>query len=141
MEQIGFVKRIIGNDIELEVRRVSACGGGGCSSCSSSCEVAPHNIVLPNKLNAKVGDFVEVKGEVKNILKYAFIVYMIPFASIILGIVLGNLYFKSKGYSAYEIYSFLSGIVFLIISYFIIKLIDRKISKKDETVISIVRIL
>ncbi len=140
MEQVGFVKKVIGDKIELEVRRVSGCGSG-CNSCSSSCEVAPHNIILPNKLNAKVGDFVEVKGEVGNILKYTFIVYMIPFAAVILGIILGNSYFKNNGYSAYELLSFLTGIIFLALSYFIIKIIDNRISKKNESVISAVRIL
>lgn len=140
MEQIGFVRKINGDMIELEVRRVSGCGGG-CSSCSSSCEVEPHIINMKNNLNAKVGDFVEVKGEVKNILKYTFIVYMIPFAATILGIILGNYFFKSKGYSAYEIFSFLTGLVFLFISFFIIKLIDKQIANKGETPISLVRIL
>ena len=32
MEQVGFVRKIDGNNMELEVRRVSACGGGGCNS-------------------------------------------------------------------------------------------------------------
>lgn len=140
MEQVGIVKKVVGNNVELEVRRVSACGSG-CNTCSSSCEVAPHIIVLPNKLNAKVGDYVEVKGEVANILKYTFIVYMIPFASIILGIILGNSYFKNRGYAAYELLSFLTGIIFLALSYFIIKFIDKGISEKKQSVISIIRIL
>ena len=96
---------------------------------------------MPNKLNAKVGDFVEVKGEVKNILKYTFIVYMIPFAAMIIGIILGNYFFKNRGYSSFEILSFITGIGFLLVSFFIVKLIDNKIANKGESVLSLIRIL
>lgn len=96
---------------------------------------------MKNNLNAKEGDFIEVKGEVANILKYTFIVYMIPFAATILGIVLGNYFFKNQGYANYEILSFLTGVVFLAISFFIVKLIDKRIANKGESAISLVRIL
>lgn len=140
MEQVGFVKKIEGSNIELEVRRISGCGGG-CNNCSSSCEVTPHIITVPNKLNAKVGDFVELKGEARNILKYVLIVYMIPFVIFIMGIILGNSIFKAIGFSSYEILSFFTGIIFLIISFFFVRLIDKKIAEKKETVISAIRIL
>ncbi|MBC8590426.1 SoxR reducing system RseC family protein [Wansuia hejianensis] len=140
MDQIGFVRKANGENIELEVRRVSGCGGG-CSTCSSNCEVAPHIVTLPNELNAKVGDFVEIKGNTKNILKYTFIVYMVPFVLFIIGIVLGNMVFKDMGISSYEILSFLMGVVFLGLSFIVVKLIDKRIEKKRETSISVVRIL
>lgn len=140
MEQIGFVRNIIDDKLELEVRRVSGCGEN-CKGCGSSCDIPPHVIIIPNKLNAKIGDFVELKGESKKILKYALIVYMIPFIFLIGGIVLGSNYFKERGNSNYEILGFLVGLVFIVISYFIVKIIDKRISKKDEESISLVKIL
>jgi|SRR5699024_5687392 len=140
MEQIGFVRRVHGYDMELEVRRASACGGG-CSSCGGSCEVEAHIITIPNELDAKVGDFVELKGEAKNILKYTFIVYMIPFITFIVGIVLVNSIFKGRGYANYELLSFLMGIVSLAIAFLFVKIIDSRIAKKNESVISAIRIL
>lgn len=140
MEQVGFVRRIHGDKAELEVRRISGCGGG-CSSCASHCESPPHIIILPNKLNAKVGDFVELKGETKNILKYALIVYMIPIAFLIIGIALGTNIFKERGYSSFEVLGFLVGVVFLVISYFVVRLIDKRIAKRGENSIHMMKIL
>lgn len=140
MEQVGFVRRILDDKVELEVRRISGCGGG-CSSCSSHCDSPPHIITLPNKLNAKVGDFVELKGETKRILKYALIVYIIPIVFLILGIALGTNYFEEIGNTNYEILGFLIGIIFLVISYLLVKLIDRRIAKRGENAIQMMRIL
>lgn len=140
MDQIGYVTKVQGENIELEVKRISACGDN-CKSCGGSCDVKPHIIVLPNKINAKVGDFVEVSAESKNILKYMAIVYMIPFAFFIVGIALGNNIFKSMGNPNYEILSFLTGMISLIISFFIVRIIDKSIAKKGHSDISATRIL
>ena len=141
MEQVGFVRKIDGNNMELEVRRVSACGGGGCNSCSGSCEVAPHIITVPNKLNAKVGDFVEIQGNAKNILKFTALVYMVPLFFLIAGIAVGNMIFKGGGYSNYEILSFITGVAFLLVSLFLVKLVDKRIAHKKVSTLSVTRIL
>ncbi|MDR7869857.1 MAG: SoxR reducing system RseC family protein [Tissierellaceae bacterium] len=140
MEQVGIVKEVKGNDVVLEVRRVSACGTN-CGSCSASCEVAPHFVTINNKVNAKLGDMVEIKGETKKILKYTFIIYIVPLVFLILGIALGNQYFQSRGFENYEVLSFLAGIFSLVISFLVLKLIDNNVAKNNEVVLSISRII
>lgn len=140
MDQVGFVRKIDGSNMELEVRRLSGCGGG-CSSCSASCDAPAHVITIENQLDAKVGDFVEIKGHSRNILMYTSIVYMVPLAFLILGIALGNNIFKSKGYSNYELLSFLTGMISLAISLLIVKFVDKRISNKRNSTLSITRIL
>lgn len=139
MEQVGFVRKTVKDRAELEVRRVSGCGG--CKGCAASCEVKTHVITLKNNLNAKVGDLVELEGEPKNILKYAFIAYMIPFIFLIVGIFAGSSYFKAHGNPNYEILSFLVGLVSLVVSYFVVKLFDKRIAENDEDAIRMTRIL
>lgn len=140
MDQVGIVKEVKNGDVVLEVRRVSACGAS-CGSCSSACEVAPHFLTLKNEVNAKLGDIVEIKGEAKKILKYTFVIYIVPLIFLILGIGLGNVYFKGNGYANYELLSFLSGIISIGISLLILKQVDNKVSKNDEVILSISRIL
>lgn len=140
MEQIGFVRNIIDGKVELEIRRVSGCGDN-CKGCGSSCDIPAHIVTLPNKINANIGDFVEIKGEPKKLLKYVLIAYMVPFMFLIAGIVVGNNYFKSIGNPNYELLSFLTGVISITISYFFIRIIDKRISKKDEQSISLVKIL
>lgn len=140
MEQVGFVRNIVDGKLELEIKRVSGCGDN-CKGCGSSCDIPAHIITMPNKINAKIGDFVEIKGEPKKLLKYAMIVYMVPFIFLIAGIVIGSSYFKGKGNENYELLSFLTGLVAITMSYFFIRIIDKRISKKDEQSISLIKIL
>lgn len=140
MDQVGIVKDVKGSDVVLEVRRVSACGTH-CGSCAASCEVAPHMLTMKNIVDAKIGDVVEIKGEAKKILKYTFLIYIVPLVFLVIGIALGNGYFKGMGYENYELLSFLTGIFGLAISYLLLKLIDNKMAKKNEVILSISRIL
>lgn len=140
MQQIGKVKEIKGNDAVLEVRRASACGTN-CGACSSSCEVVPHLVTIRNRVNAKPGDIVEIIGETKQILKYTFIIYIVPLVFLIMGIVFGNGYFKSMGFENFEGLSFLTGILFLAVSLLLLKLIDNSIARKNEVILSISRVL
>ena len=101
MEQVGYVRKIIDDKAEVEVKRISSCGGG-CSSCGGSCNVPSIIVVMNNLIDAEVGDYVEIKAKSKNIIKYALIVYMIPFVMLILGITLGMSLFQSMNISNYE---------------------------------------
>lgn len=119
MEQIGYVKRTFDDMAEVEVRRISSCGGGW-GSCGG-CDTPSIVVSLKNSIEAKEGDYVEIKGKANKIIKYALIMYMIPFTMLILGILLGIALFKSRGIANYEGYGFLIGLVFLIISFLIVK--------------------
>lgn len=140
MEQVGFVRKIKDDKMELEVRRGSAWGGG-CNDCGGSCDEDAHIIVIPNELNAKVGDFVELQAEVGNLLKYTFIIYMIPFIFLVGGIFVGNFLFRNSNTDSREMLSFISGLISVGISLLILKLMDIKASKKDDGTIKAVRIL
>ena len=140
MEQIGIVKEVKGSDVVLEVRRASACGTH-CASCSSSCEVAPHLLTVDNRVNAELGDIVQIQAEAKKILKYTFLIYIVPLVFLITGIALGNGYFKGRGFENYELLSFLTGIGGLAISYLVLKLIDNSVAKKDDIVLTISKII
>ena len=140
MARIGFVRKIEEGKMELEVRRASGWGSK-CKECSSSCEVVPHIVVISNDLDAKVGDFVEVRAEVSNLLKYTFILYMIPFIFLIGGIFIGNFIFRNIDIDNREILIFLSGLVAVAISLLILKSMDKKAANKDDGTIRATRIL
>lgn len=141
MEQVGFVKNIYENKAEVEVRRISSCGGG-CKSCAGSCDSPNHSVILLNNIGAKVGDLVEIQAVAKDILKYTMIAYMIPFSMLLLGIIGGIKILQYKGVVNYEPLSFLIGIVFLALGYLIVKIFDNKIgSKEDRTIMVMTRII
>ena len=140
MEQIGYVRKIIDDRVEVEVKRISGCGGG-CSSCGGSCHVPSMIIDVDNSIEAKVGDYVEIVAKSKNIIQYALIVYMIPFTMLILGIILGTNLLQSINISNYEVYGFIIGIMFLGISYLIVRRIDKYIENKHQNTMKMVRII
>src|SRR5690554_1295605 len=110
MNQIGFVTKTFKDKAQLEVKRPSACGN--CKACgASSCDTDGHLVTIKNKLNVQEGDYVELTAVSSNLIKFISIVYMIPFAFLILGILLGNNYFQ--GNNNQEILSFLVGMVAL----------------------------
>jgi sigma-E factor negative regulatory protein RseC len=139
MEQIGFVKNISKGKAEVEVKRISGCGGG-CKSCGG-CDTPSHTVFVKNNINAEIGDTVEIKGETKNILKYTLIVYMIPFVMLIIGITLGMKILKNLEVSNQEPLSFLIGLVFLALGYFIVKIFDKRIEEEDDNTITMTRII
>lgn len=142
MEQVGVIKKTTGNMAVVEVIRFSGCGGN-CKSCGGSCsaESATLTVTIKNDIGAKEGDLVEIKARPKKILKYTFIVYMIPFIMLLMGIFIGVNYFQSIGKSNYEILGIGVGMVFLAASFVIMRVVDNYINRRDENPLEITRIL
>ncbi|HHV27756.1 SoxR reducing system RseC family protein [Anaerosalibacter bizertensis] len=141
MDQVGLVTKIKDDNIaEVKIKRMTACGDS-CESCSGICHVPGIVITVPNTLNANVGDEIELRAKGESILKYAMITYMIPFCMLLIGIFASMYIFKSMGIKSYENYSFLVGLVFLAISYVILRKIDKKIEKTNNLSFEMVKIL
>ncbi len=140
MEQIGFVVNTREDMAKVIVGRASACGEN-CASCGSSCNMQEVSLEIKNTLGAKPGDYVELKAQTSQILKSAVIVYLFPLLAMILGIISGIKIFKSAGYSNYETYGFVVGLVFLGLSYIILKAVDKKVKKNNKVIIEMTRII
>ncbi|WP_425446016.1 SoxR reducing system RseC family protein [Dethiothermospora halolimnae] len=140
MEQIGYVSKIDGDKAQVDVRRVSSCGEK-CASCGSSCNIPATRVTLKNTVDAKEGDFVEIEMETSYVIKSAYIVYAIPLILMILGIGIGIYGFKALGFASYEILSFSTGLIALIISFFVLRKIDKKIQKENKSAFKMTRIL
>ncbi|MCR2042537.1 SoxR reducing system RseC family protein [Anaerosalibacter massiliensis] len=140
MDQVGLVTEIKDDMAEVEIKRMTACGHS-CHSCSGTCRVPGIKITVPNILNASAGDYIELRAKGESILKYAIITYMIPFFMLLLGIFASMYIFKSMGIKSYENYSFLVGLIFLAISYMILRKIDKKVKETNNLSFEMVKIL
>ncbi|MEJ8554210.1 SoxR reducing system RseC family protein [Tepidibacter sp. Z1-5] len=130
MENIGKIIETKDNFAKLEVRRTSACGEK-CSSCKGGCSTTGIYINIDNTINAKPGDFVKIETETKSIMKVAFIVYLFPLFMLILGIFSSSFIYKQFNITfSSEIFSFLVGLLFMGVSYIIIKIIDLMYQSK-----------
>ena len=64
---------------------------------------------------------------------------MIPFAFLILGIVVGNSLFSGIDSTNNELMIFGMGILFLAVSLVVVRIIDKVFEKKDESIIVMTR--
>lgn len=139
MDKIGLVSNVEDGFAEVEVRRISGCGGG-CKTCSG-CDTPSIKVKLSNDINAKTGDFVELQAHTKRVLKFTLIMYLVPFSMFLLGIVFGVNILEKNNVQAYELYGFLIGLISLTLSIFVLRLIDRYAGRKKITTIVMKRIV
>ncbi len=91
MIQIGRILSVKNGMAYMEVSRKGACGSA-CATCSSSaCESKSEFISVPNDLNAKEGDSVELFVNDHFVLNSIYKVYGIPLVFFLLAIGLGQL--------------------------------------------------
>ena len=74
-------------------------------------------------------------------IKFAAIIYLIPLVMFLIGIVSGISIFKSFDIVNYEVLGFLLGLLFLLLSVIILRIIDKRPENKKELTIEIEKIL
>lgn len=140
MDQIGYVVDTKDEIAVVDVRRTSACGDN-CNSCGGGCNIPAMRVEIKNTIQAKVGNFVEIEMETKSLMKSAFIAYIIPLVMLIGGIAGGIYIFQSMGYTNYESLGFITGLVFLAISYYMLRAIDNIIKNRNSAELKIIKVL
>ncbi len=141
MEQEGIVIKTENSFLEALVIRESGCGGNckSCAGCSS--ESKPITVKLLNELDAKVGDRILLQIENGIVIRYSLIMYFIPLIFFVFGLVSGIMILSENNVSNYELKSFGIGIISLLTSFLILKILDKKIFNKRNDVIKAIRIL
>jgi sigma-E factor negative regulatory protein RseC len=128
MKEAGKVIDLKGEFAIVELARSKAC-----KSCGVCYMAADQKKMLTEALNlahAGIGDCVYLELESKNILIASLVVYVLPLVFLILGYLVGA-FFTSIffGQQFAEAGGIGLGFVCLAFSYFIIKLVDKRISK------------
>lgn len=140
MQQRGYVSRADEKLAKIIIQRESACGHS-CSSCGGGCNDNNSIILeLENTLGAKKGEYVIVESKSSTILKTAFVAYVIPLMLMIAGVLLGMKVFERMGYQNYETLGFLVGMVFLGLSYFLLRFVDNKYFRNNDNLFEMVEI-
>jgi len=96
---------------------------------------------VKNILNASTGDTVEVSIEEKYFYKAIGLVYGFPLVMLLIGVIAGNSLFANVGFGDHELFGAVSGLLLMSISYFILKRIDNKLSKNDNYITNMIRII
>ncbi|MDS0524440.1 SoxR reducing system RseC family protein [Clostridium sp. SHJSY1] len=131
----GIVIEVIDKVAKIKVGRHNDCKN--CGACPGD-----NNLILnaSNEIGAKIGQRVvfEVKGD--NVLKSAFVIFILPLIVTFIGALIGGTLAKYVGYNVHML-QIAGGIIAFILSMILIKLFDKAVRKSNKALPKIVDIL
>lgn len=133
MEQIGVVNKTYDNMATVQIKRATACGGK-CGECGG-CEITSHKVDALNTVGAKAGEIVKMEMKDTQILFAAFIVYIIPLIAFFIGYSVGYSIFAS------ELTAGIAGGVLLVLTFTILRFMDKRIRRSNKYQSVITRII
>lgn len=128
----GRVINTDGKFAKVQIIREGACSHD-CKSCAGCGPDNKATIIALNEIDAKPGDFVELKGDGKIIYR-AFLIYFLPIILFFMGYILGFLLNLS------EIMRILFGVLLFVLS-IVINIYISKVDKSKGKVPKIIKIL
>lgn len=133
MEKIATVISADKKTALVQIMRASACGEN-CASCGG-CKETRHTSKVENPIGAQPGQKVKVEMEAKSLIFISFLAYIVPILALFLG------YGISYALWQNEILSDLIGILFLLLSFVFLRMVDKRISKNSKYQSRITKIL
>ncbi|HBR17517.1 MAG: hypothetical protein A3G39_08955 [Deltaproteobacteria bacterium RIFCSPLOWO2_12_FULL_43_16] len=125
-------------DVKGDTAFIKAEKGTSCESCVAreTCHgtIGTNEVIIEaeNAANAKFGDRVVVMVGTSTLLKASFILYLGPIAGLIIGVVLGQTLVKQFAVNLNpDLLSGILGALFLVISFFGIRLYGKSLEKRE----------
>ena len=133
MRQIGRVFKVTDGIAEISVVRESACGDN-CASCSAKCTLKDANVSAKAIPGLQTGDMVYIEMAASKIIFAAFLAYITPIFALLLGFFIGT------GLGLGEEASAGVGILAMVIWFFIVYAIDKRLKKLyRHTIVEVIR--
>ena len=123
----GIVVENLNGNVKVMIQKESGCGS--CSSCGG-CEINPSYYTTFTNENLNPGDFVYLDSDVKTVNRLSYFTYLFPVFMMIFGAVLANTIFKDK-FLDNNLLTVLFIFLFLAISIFILRMMDKRYENKD----------
>lgn len=140
MVEIGHVRTIKNEYASITFKRKSGCGDN-CAHCGSDCSGSNSIVDIKNTLNASIGDLVEIHLKTSSFFKMNLWTYGFPLLMLLVGLVVGDGYSAKLGFKNHEIFSAFTALAFITLAFFILGVIDKKISKNIKYNLCMVRII
>ncbi|MGI6538048.1 MAG: SoxR reducing system RseC family protein [Caldicoprobacterales bacterium] len=138
MKEYGEIIELQGDKTVIKIKRSSACAS--CKACSIGTCSDEMLITVPNSLNGKAGDYVELQLGSDQVLKASAISYLIPLSALILGVA-GGYAFAGKFDWNPELTGSISGLLLMVLSFFIIRGMEPKFKKENQFTPMMVKII
>jgi sigma-E factor negative regulatory protein RseC len=129
----GVIEEVVGGVAMIRVVRTGACAG--CSE-RGACHMRiggekPMIIDVDNHLGARAGDWVELSMPAQSLMKITFMVYFLPILAFVLaaaiGSEVGHLFHLTS-----DLGSVVFGVAALLISFFLLRRLNRNIRKSGR---------
>ncbi|NMM61342.1 SoxR reducing system RseC family protein [Clostridium sp. P21] len=134
-ETEGVVIQTIGN-----IAKVKANRHGDCKNCGACPGDKAMVVDAINTIGAKPGQHVSFEIKEVNMLKAAFVVYILPLVSVFIGAVIGGFIAEKSGHGSVP-FQVVGGILAFIVSIIYIKFFDKAANKDENMKPIITRIL
>ncbi len=132
MSEIGqVIEKRENNRLLVKLERQEACAK--CRACTAGMKSEEMLLEAENLCNAEIGDNVDITLEEADFMKAVLIMYGIPFACFMTGLLVTYFTMTNMGISGADIISFLVGLVLVVISYLVIHSFEPHF-KKDNYV-------
>lgn len=116
LRQVGEVTAVHGNTATVKVKKHSAC-----AECRQKCAMAHEArevaVMADNRAEAEVGDSVVLELSDRQVLKAAFLIYIVPVLFLFIGVGLGTALGQT------ETHALLMGLVGLVSSFLLLKFV------------------
>ncbi|AJG99650.1 siderophore-interacting protein [Clostridium beijerinckii] len=131
----GLVIEVVGNSARIKVGRHSDCKN--CGACPGS-----ESLILEanNKIGAKPGQRVILEIKETNVLRAAFIVFILPLIALFIGVMLGGFIGQYIGVNKFMFQVIGGGVIFAL-SIVIVKHFDKASAANEKSKPVIIRIL
>ncbi len=134
MERIGTIKEVKGDTAVVHLRRHLSCENcGRCGGVLGAEDGRDHYVEVANPIRAEEGQSVLIEIDDRRALFIAFILYLVPLAGLVAGIVLGYKLAVFLGWEYYrELAAAAAGFVLMALVYGGISLWDRRIKQSSR---------
>lgn len=129
MKEIGKVVSTEGRQAVVQIQRSPACDR--CGACKFGYRSNEMLITIPNPLEAKPGDHVELSLDSNQFIKASAFMYLFPLLALVLGVVIGYLTGDILGIER-QLWGAVTGILFTGLSFVLIRVIEPLLKKSNQ---------
>ncbi len=143
MIEVGKIIELYDEKAKVRIERHSLC-----SKCTNNCHLAGENhekenieVMVDNVLGAREGQLVKLEMSEGSLVIASLIIYLIPLAALILGYFVGNLLVPLSSLKNGESSGIIGSIVFLLLSFLLVKYFDKIMGRKERYQPKIIKII
>jgi sigma-E factor negative regulatory protein RseC len=132
MGELGMVVTTYNNNARVQIMAAAGCGStcGDCKGCSAASSTL---VEAENKIGAKTGQQVTIERDSKAYIKSALLVFGFPIVMLFIGMIIGTSAVNMINTNISEtLFGGVTGLIFWIVSYLVIKIIDKKLNLSNR---------